>query len=238
MRAVNSAGNSFSLPFKSADWFSTFLVMGLISLIPIVGSFAMEGWMLVLLDNYRQGRTDLPPAGFQHMGRGAHLVVVQLVYGLVLASLIVGPILVLVLAAGGAGAGAASSGLDRSSSGAAVAPLFAFLPLWILGISLLSLARYVFLAPLVLATERGGMASGLNPSHVWSIAAHNWGHTALAGIMVFAASFMGGLGIYACCVGILVSLPYGYAVMAGVIRFYEATFEPSQPAPPAAAVAL
>jgi len=235
---VNSAGNSFSLPFKSPNWFATFLVMGLIALIPIVGSFAMEGWMLALLDNYRQGRTDLPPAGFQHMGRGAHLVLVQFIYGLALAALIGGPFLVLVLGAGGAGTGATAAGLDRTANSAAFAPMFAFLPLWVLGISLLSVVRYVFLPPLVLATEQGGIGGGLNPAHVWSIAAHNWGHTALAGILVFAASFLGGMGIYACCIGIVVTLPYAYAVIAGVIRFYEATFEASQPPPPTAAAAV
>jgi len=111
---MQNVGNSFSLPFKSANWLSTFLVMGLISLIPIVGALAMTGWMLTLLDNYRQGRTDLPPAGFQHIGRGVNVFVVQLVYGLVLAVLLVGPFVFFIFVGAAAGAGNATGRWRRA----------------------------------------------------------------------------------------------------------------------------
>jgi hypothetical protein len=37
------------------------------------------------------------------------------------------------------------------------------------------------------------------------------------------------LGILACCVGIVFTVPYGYAVLAAVLRYYEYTFEVPAP---------
>jgi hypothetical protein len=228
---VANVGNSFSLPFKTANWLSTFFVMGLISLIPIVGALAITGWMLTLLDNYRQGRTDLPPAGFQYLGRGVNVFVVQLVYGLVLVVVVIVPfLLILVVAAGSSagGDGASSAGYGTTPGGGA---FFAFFPLWGAGISLFSVVLYVFLPAVVYNTERGGIGGGLNVGRVWATASHQWSNTLLAAVIIFAANFIGSMGIYACCVGYLVSLPYAYAVMAGVYRYYEAAFEAVPPGP-------
>ena len=60
------------------------LLMGLISLIPIVGQIVMLGWMLAALDNLRAGHQVLPPAGFSYIGRGVNLFVVYVVYGIAL----------------------------------------------------------------------------------------------------------------------------------------------------------
>src|SRR5438874_4756959 len=65
---------------------SKIIVQGLIYLIPIVGWLALYGWMLAALDNLRQGRRELPPAGFGHLGRGVTLFLVLLVYGLAIAA--------------------------------------------------------------------------------------------------------------------------------------------------------
>lgn len=230
---MHNAGNSFSLPFKDPKWFGTFAVMGLIALIPIVGGINLYGWMLTLLDNYRQGRTDLPPAGFQYISRGANLFVVLLVYGLVIAAILIVPGILLF-------AGALTAASTNSDSAAALGPLaFGGIQAYGLGVNGIELVLYLFFPALIVATERGGISGGINPANVWRIASVGWGNTLLAGLMVLAAAFLGGLGIIACCIGIIVTSPYSYAVMAGVVRFYEATFEtqptlPRDPTPPPA----
>src|SRR6266571_579753 len=79
---MTSVGDSFAWPFQDPGWFGKMIIQGLIGIIPIVGWIAMVGWFLLILDNYRAGRRELPPAGF-HLERGIGLFVVFLVYVIV-----------------------------------------------------------------------------------------------------------------------------------------------------------
>ena len=81
---MNSAGDAFAFPFRSPGWLGTIVLQGLILIIPIIGQIALAGWLLGTLDNLREGRQELAPAGF-HLGRGAGLFFVFLIYGFVLA---------------------------------------------------------------------------------------------------------------------------------------------------------
>ena len=218
---MQNVGNSFSLPFKSQNWASTFVLMGLIFLIPIVGWINLLGWMLALVDNYRAGRTDLPPAGFRYIGRGGTLFLVFLVYGIVIAAILVGPF-ILILGSAIASSGSNSGDFHSNFSGSTAfsGGLFTYIGL----IQVFSLAIYLFYPAVIVATERGGFGGGLNIVQVFRLASKSWKNTIIAGLLIYVAGFLGGLGFYACCVGILFSLPYGYAVMAGVVRYYEAEF--------------
>jgi hypothetical protein len=227
LAAVNNVGNSFSLPFKDPSWFSTFLVIGLIALIPIAGWINLTGWMLATLDNYRQGRAQLPPAGFQYIGRGANVFIVGLIYGLALAVIIGVPFVLVLLATLGTSIQNGATG-DYSSAN----PSLAFFPVWSGGILLVTIVEYLFLPAVVIQTERHGIAGGLNVAAIFNMAAANWKSSLLAAVLIYAAGFIGGLGIYACCVGILVSYPYAAAVVAGILRYYEAGFENPGPVPP------
>lgn len=225
---MQNAGNSFSLPFKDPNWFTTFLVIGLINLIPILGAINTYGWMLVLLDHYRQGRTDLPPAGFQYLGRGMNLFVVLLVYGLVLGAIIGVPFTFILLAS----LSGAAVNANNGTSFAYPAIFGSSFPLLLLASQVVNIAQYLFTPAVIVATERGGIGGGLNVPRVFSIASASWGNTAIAGLLVFAAYFLGSMGIFACCVGIILTFPYGVAVVAGVTRFYEAGFETPGAIPP------
>jgi hypothetical protein len=227
--AMPNIGNSFSLPFRSPAWFGTFALMGLIFLIPIVGQIAMLGWTLALLDNYRRGLVDLPPAGFQYLGRGLNLFVVFLVYAVLIGVILGVPILLL---------GFGSLYAARSDAAPGSALLGGGLSATIGLAQLFQIVTYLFYPAVVVATERGGIAGGLNPAQVLAIASTRWSNTIIAGLLIYAGFFLGGLGIVACCIGIIFTIPYGYAVLAGVVRFYEASLEgpattpPPQPPPP------
>jgi hypothetical protein len=227
---MTNVGNSFSLPFKDPQWFSKFLVIGLIMLIPIVGWINMTGWMLATLDNYRQGRTDLPPAGIHYIGRGANVFIVGLVYGVVIALIFLVPLTLLLLAlmAPGLSAGIPPDTLGTSPALVAMSPVLGG------GGLVIGIIEYTFLPAVVLNTERGGIGGGLNVVAVWRIAAANWKHSLIAGLLIYVAYFIGGFGVYACCVGLVVTFPYSTAVVAGILRYYEATFEPVQAVPPPA----
>src|SRR5260370_42583386 len=78
--------DAFAWPLRDPEWLSKLLIVGLILLIPIVGSINAIGWMLASLDRLRAGEERLAPANLSHLGGGLPLFVRHPVYqlGLVL----------------------------------------------------------------------------------------------------------------------------------------------------------
>ena len=209
---MTSVGDSFAWPFQDPGWLSKMVVQGLIFIIPIVGWIALAGWLGLTIDNYRAGRRELPPAGF-HLERGIALFVVLLVYGIVIAI----PITVL-YTVGGAGHNGAVSALAGLIN---------------LALTLL----FAFIAPsLILHTYRGGFNGGFDVNAVWETATANTSNTVIAGLLVYVARLVGGIGFLLCCVGALFTIPYSTAITAGIVTWYESTLSGSgplaQPAPP------
>jgi Protein of unknown function (DUF4013) len=228
---MNSVGDSFGWAFRDPQWAGKMLVQGLIAIIPIVGWIAMTGWMMLAFENARNGKNELPPAGF-HLERGIAIFVVFLVYGIVLNL----PALLLYGIGGGFSAVA-----NNSSNAAAVA-----------GSGLVSLASLLsfagglffrFLIPsLIVHTYHRGFEGGFDVQGVWRLATVNVTNSVLAGLIVFVASLIGGAG-FICCIGFIFTIPYENTINAGAVAWFErqqsaaATPPASQPpasqAPPA-----
>jgi hypothetical protein len=207
---MTGVADSLSWPFQDPGWFSKILVQGLIAIIPILGWIALYGWMMLLIDNYRSGRRELPPAGF-HLGRGVGVFVVALVYSLVLSL----PGIILI----------ALAGSSRASGLAILGQLLGFVG---------RVALIFLLAPIILATYRGGFAGGFDVGGIWQMATANTTNTLLAGLMILVANLIGGLGFALCCVGLLVTIPYSLAITAGIVTWFEQVSGPAT-APPYAA---
>jgi uncharacterized protein DUF4013 len=192
---VTSVGDSFAWPFQDPSWFSKIVVQGLIFIIPIVGWIALAGWLVMTMDNYRANRRELAPAGF-HLERGLPLFVVLLVWGIVFAI----PGLIL----GGAG--------SRNSGLAGLGNLISF-----------ALSLFLaFLSPaIILKTYREGFAGGFDVNGVWQMATVNTSNTVVAGLLVYVARLINILGFCALCIGLLFTIPYGVAVTAGVVTWFE-----------------
>ncbi len=219
---MQGVGSSFSLPFKAPDWFGTFAVVGLIAFIPIAGILNLLGWTLTLLDHYRAGRTDLPPANFGYMRRGLNAGVVFLIYTVVLDAFLFVPFFLFIFSSISSGD---SSGAVSAVFGGTFLLLFAFF-------SMVSLLLYLAYIPIIIATEHGGIQGGLNLRLVFRMMSHSWGNTLIAAVLTYAAFFISGIGVYACCIGYIISLPYGFAVLAGVTRHFEHTLGPPGLVPP------
>jgi hypothetical protein len=205
--------DAFAWPVHDPAWPAKLLTIGLILLVPVAGVINGLGWMLAGLDRLRAGQSDLPPAGFNYMGRGLRLFAVEVVYGAAIAAVtaLVYVPAVLILVHEGRGS-------------AAPALLSAGLLLSLLTISIVtlgSLALNFALPAVVLAVDRDGVAGGLRVVAIARRARRSASSTLIAGLMLIAAGFIGSLGVVACGVGLVFSTAYSLAMQAWIIRSYE-----------------
>jgi Protein of unknown function (DUF4013) len=210
---------AFVWPFRDPEWLQKVSIMGVILLIPIVGSINGLGWMLAALDRLRAGEETLPPSNFDYLRRGFGLFAVSLVYDLVfllIAAVVYLPA-VLILDAEG-----------RSSPNAALVAVGASLSL--LAFSILSLGSLVvtFATPsIVLELTRGGIWGALRVAAVVAAMRKSPANTVIAGLMLVAVQFIAGLGLFVCVIGVLFTSALALAMVAWIIR----SFEVGSPAP-------
>ena len=213
--------DAFAWPAKDPDWLAKLLVIGLILLIPIVGSINGLGWMLASLDRLRAGEQTLAPANLRYIGRGFSLFVVDLGYILLIAAIAAAvyvPALIL------------ASNQSQGSANPALISLAIALSLLAFSVATLgSLALNFVMPSIVLATDRGGIGGGLRVRAVMRHARANIANTLIAGLMLIAAGFIGSLGLVACGIGVLFTTAYALAMQAWVVR----SFEIGSPAKPA-----
>ncbi len=205
--------DAFIWPVRDPEWLGKVAIIGLILLVPIAGQINGLGWMLATLDGLRAGEERLPPANFDHLARGVRLFVVTLVYELVLVALVLVPFVAVLLMFGGPG---------QSQAGAGMIALGLVLNFLAFSVSTLgSLAYYFAMPAIVLATDRGGIAGGLNVGEVISTIRRSPINVLIAGLMLIAAGFIGGLGIVACFIGVVFTAAYALAMQAWIVRSFE-----------------
>jgi hypothetical protein len=194
---------------STPDWFTRVVVMGLIGLIPIVGSINLLGWTLSATDMVRGGWKELPPAGFQHLERGVAPFVVGLVYGVAL-FLLVGVLVFLTVVL-------AMSGRTRIALAIGLALLtFLLLLAWWL------VSLYLF-AAVIVASDRLGIAKAVDPRRLFTLARANSDvslHVAL--VYAAAAIALGGISVV---VGLII--PFGGLVVSVGLPAVYAILVPS-----------
>ncbi len=204
---------AFVWPVRDSQWALKLIIIGLISLIPIIGWMNGLGWMLGSLDRLRSGEERLADGYFAHIGRGARLFVVELIYALMVIA--VGLVFYVpgILVAVSQSHGNANPG---------VIALALLLDLAALGLVSLGSLAYTFLLPaVVLATDAGGIGAGLSIGAIVRRSRANPVNTLIAGLMLIAASFVSSIGVIACGIGVVFTAPYALAMQAWVIRSFE-----------------
>jgi uncharacterized protein DUF4013 len=210
---VDRIGDAFVWPFRDPEWLSKIVIIGLIQLIPIVGGINGLGWMLASLERLRAGEERLPPANFDHLGRGFQLFAVLFVYyfGLfVVGSALYVPGAVILAQQG-----------KESPNGLLVAIGIGLL-LMAFSIFTLGSLLMTFLTPsIILAVDGGGIGGGLSPARVLRRARLSLTNTLIAGLMLIAAGLVAQLGAVACLVGVVFTSAYALAMQAWIVRSYE-----------------
>jgi hypothetical protein len=219
---VDRVTEAFAWPVRDPQWVTKVLVIGLLLLIPIVGTVNGMGWMLAALDRLRGGQDRLPPANLSYLGRGFRLFVVVLVYGVAVAAVAALVYLPAVLILAHEGQGNSS---PAAVSGAVLLSLLSF-SIATLG----SLALNFAMPSIVLATDRGGIAGGLRVLEVVRTTRASVAASLIAGLMLIAASFIGSAGVVACGVGVLFSTAYSLAMQAWIVHCFEQGSSPAKAA--------
>ncbi len=203
-------GAVIAAPLKDPQWLQKCLVIGLMSMIPIVGALNMSGWTRTITENKLNGITDLPEASLSYIGKGWKLFLAWLpVAGLIWAATIIFIGLTFATVAMGNGK-----------------PPEAVLMLFIFGF-------YAFILAFSLAISV--LAPAVNFLHIvdgepWASAAFRrlWGVVRDGGIqylLLFLAIMVAGiiaqLGVLAFFVGIFISLPFSQAIQGFALAEYN-----------------
>jgi uncharacterized protein DUF4013 len=212
---VNTYADAFQWPTRDPAWIQKCLVMGLIGLlafVPVVGtvivSLVFYGWTFAVIDNLEAGRNELPPPGFQYLGRGGRPFLVLLIYGIALGIVVAALVVVgsLLLSAG--------STAPKVLGGVLV---YVGVAVGVVG----GLGLVILHPPILLRTYHGGMGAGLNVTALLAEVRVHAGHTVVIGLLAVVANLISRAGSLLCGVGIVLTLAYGYAILGALVRLYE-----------------
>jgi len=192
---------AFAFVFEDADWIKKTLLLGLISLIPIVGGFVLMGWALEITQRVMDGRTDsLPDLDFgEQLKRGFKGTVVLVVYGI--------PLWLLSIPLGFV------SAMAQDNADAAI-------PLTLVMLCLGSLAFIYGLVMLLIVPAAMGnfmaheekIGAGLNLSEIRLLVYRAPMAYLIAFLGIGLADMIGQFGAIVCFVGLLFTMPYSFAI--------------------------
>ncbi|HEV2952771.1 MAG TPA: hypothetical protein VG015_01620, partial [Candidatus Dormibacteraeota bacterium] len=251
---MTSIGDAFGLPFKDPNWASKLLPQGLIVAVPT--AILLSGVYLVV--------TSVAGA-FSGGGSGFDLAAVS---GSGILLLLIG--LLATIPASIATTGWMLTTADNYRAGRwELAPagfhfgrgigLWGALVMWgivlevlglipILGIliKLVGWLGFLFLYPsIIVSVQEGGFAAGVNPSTVFARATANPANSVIAGLILLVAGIISVAGFFCFLIPSIFTVPYSYAIMAGVALWFSLQssasapgfggpqqYQPYQPPPP------
>ena len=201
-------GDAFKRPMSDPEWIKKCGMAGLMVLIPIVGTFAVLGWSIRYYEGLGQGETNLPDP-FGDVGG-------DIVRGFKLAISIMISLLPLLLAFTCAGLmPVIFSAIDND-----LAPVGALLSLLIILPSALIAAAITPAAEIAhLSTGNVVAFSAMGP--VLSRAKSSIGNYAMLVVGMVVAGIVGQLGVIACFVGLIVTLPLSFAMRMSLVNAWQ-----------------
>jgi len=197
-------GKAFSFVFDDPDWVKKILILGLISLIPIVGQFVLIGWSLdVTRRIIQQNSQPLPDLDFgRQLIDGLKAFVVGLVYSI--------PIIIFVIPITIVSAIAGDPNMDPNAYGAMVS----IVSLCCGGLIFLYSVLMAFFLPAAFGNlvARDTLGAAFNFSEIMGLVRAAPGAYLLVLLGVIISGFIGGLGSIACGIGVIFTLTYAQAI--------------------------
>ena len=185
-------GAAIKAPMEDKEWIKKCIIIALICIIPIAGILNLLGWLAATYKNVRAGTKDLPEANLSYIGAGWWLFVALLpLVGVSIGFQILIQILV------------------QATGSGIVALIGALLNL------VVSLAVAIaYPAAMLLHLEKGYRWAGAKFGEIIPLMTGNVGPYVMFLVLAFVAGIIGGAGMIACGVGMLLTMPWCYAIMA------------------------
>ena len=207
-------GLSFSFPFQDEDWIKKIVLTAVISFIPVIGQFALMGWMVELTRRVIRGEAEPLPdwADFGgHLVLGLKMFVIGFVYAL--------PLIIFALPMG-----VMSAFLNNEESAIAI---YSFVMMCfscfavIYGLAL----AYFFPAAVGELAVTDNLGEAINPTNIIAHVRAAPSAYLLAFLGTIVAGFIAGMGIIFCLVGVIFTIVYAYAVQGHLYgqAYLEAT---------------
>ena len=206
-------GLSFSFPFQDEDWIKKIVLTAVISIIPLIGQFALMGWMVELTRRVIRGDAEPLPDWADFGGilvLGLKMFVIGFVYSL--------PLILIVLPMG-----IFSSFIDNDSAAA----IYSFVMMCFSCFAMIYGLALAFFFPAAVGelAVTDNLGEAINPTNIIAHirAAPNAYLLAFLGTIV--AGFLAGFGIILCFIGIIFTAVYAYAVQGHLYgqAYIEAT---------------
>lgn len=196
-------GDAFTYVFQDQDWFKKLIIPGLVMLIPVIGQLVLMGWYLRVTKNVvRNDPTPLPELSFgEDLGMGFKAFVVSFLYSLPIL-IIMAPVMILSAIAG-------SNGDETMAMVVGISSVCFGLVGMIYGL-VMALALPAALSRVAV---EGSIGAGLAIGEVIAMVRKALVPYLLVLVGTIAAEFIGSLGSIACGVGVLLTLPYSFAII-------------------------
>jgi hypothetical protein len=212
-------GAIMSAPAKDPRWLSTCLVMGLLSLIPVVGALNLSGWTKAIADR-DDADTSLPEANLSYLGRGWRMLLAWLP----LAALVSAGVVVSSVVALGAASQAVDNGVKEDGSWNALVTIAVML----VGAIMMSSVVLTIVGPAVnfLHIVDGERFASLAFKKQVAIMREGGVQYLLFFVAILVAGVVAQLGMFAFFVGVLVTVPYGQAMQGAAIAEFKRVLRP------------
>lgn len=194
-------GKAFTAVLQDPQWVTKVLIGGLISLVPVVGTLIVLGYMMKTAQNVAAG-VELPMPAWQDFGdlivQGLYGLLISIVYALPLIVMYVVFVIIISLVGVGVEAGsaeAASAAASLLGLGILIAlPIFFVLFLISLVLGCAALGRYL---------QHGKLSDGLQVGQVIREVRSAPGPWFMVLLVAFLAGILASLGVIACFVGVI-----------------------------------
>lgn len=193
-------GTIISSPTRDPDWLKKCAITGLILLIPIAGALNLMGWMKAVYERAKVGDQTLPEPGLEYIGSGWALFLALLPAFLVVFAW---NIVVVILTA-----------MDLRVA-AGIGQLIGFVLQLGINLVLIPAMTYRHVA------HGKGLADAFDVADITRVITTNTGAFVNFALVAFLGSLIGGLGVLACCIGIIVTGPFAAAISGVNLSAFE-----------------
>lgn len=198
-------GEALAYPFQEPGWWKQYLLLGLITFIPLVGFFILFGWQVRIFDRIRAGQAGVPGLDLGvDVRRGAK------VFGSLLLNTM--PLFIPIYGLLFAGMGVLEFG-GREMLPVALAILLPSYLLMMIG----ALVMNVIIPEIERRAFLGEWLTLLRPRESYRVIRAAPSSYLLALVGMFLGNMIGSIGIVACYFGIFISMPIGYAIASHAI---------------------